>query len=38
MVSAFSIGQAKRSDPTIKSSAPGPNAYLPKLLPKQKAP
>ncbi|CAD8095027.1 unnamed protein product [Paramecium primaurelia] len=38
MVSAFSIGQAKRSDPSIKTLAPGPNAYLPKLLPKQQAP
>ena len=34
MVSAFSIGQAKRSDPAIRSSAPGPNAYLPKIVPK----
>ncbi|CAD8207187.1 unnamed protein product [Paramecium pentaurelia] len=34
----YSIGQAKRSDPALKTFAPAPNAYLPKLVSKQQAP
>ncbi|CAK66308.1 unnamed protein product (macronuclear) [Paramecium tetraurelia] len=34
----YSIGQAKRSDPALKTIAPAPNAYLPKLVSKMQAP
>ncbi|CAK65181.1 unnamed protein product (macronuclear) [Paramecium tetraurelia] len=34
----YSIGQAKRSDPALKTIAPAPNAYLPKLISKLQAP